>query len=343
MQTQTLAELRAENAKLEGKEPEETPTEGNEPEQLAAEEEAQALDQAGEPGEESGGEPSVEAWMQTEEQGSDDGDVPLATHISVRSKLKDKVKERDHEIEQLKAQVQQLQGGMAPGQPSQPTYPPANTQPPTGAPMPRIEDFEHDADKHAAAVHQWQLSQMQAMQQAQQQQWQQQQAQQQRQAVIDAQVNSHYERAQELTAKAGIKPELYQAADLAVRQAADAVAPGQGDAIVDDIIARLGPGSEKVMYYLGKNPSQQALLQQKLRNDPYEAMAYMGELKATLTAPAKRKSNAPKPAARVTGGGTAGADDENRLKRKYKAAKSDQERFQISREAKKAGFNSVGW
>ncbi len=342
MQTQTLAELKAENARLEGKEPEETPTEGNEPEELAAEEETQALDQTGEPGEESGGDPPVEAWMQTEEQGSDDGEVPLATHISVRSKLKDKVKERDAEIEQLKAQVQQLQGGMMPGQvPQQPSQP-ATTQPPTGAQMPRLEDYDHDSDKHAAAVQQWQLGQMQAMQQAQQQQWQQQQQANQRQAAINAQVDSHYNRAQELTVKAGIKPELYQAADLAVRQAVDAVAPGHGDAIVDDIIARLGPGSEKVLYHLGRNPSKQALLQQKLRNDPFEAMAYMGELKATISAPVKRKSNAPKPASRP-GGGSTSSDDEGKLKRRYKAAKSDQERWEISREAKKAGISSLGW
>ena len=342
MQTQTLAELRAENAELEGKEPEETPTEGNEPEQLAADDETQEPAEPGEAGQEGGEESTVEPWQLAE--GEESGSVPVAKHASVRSKLKGEVAERDREIEQLKAQIQQLQGGMAPGQQPQQGYQPGYQPPPQqrAVPMPRLEDFDHDEARHAAAVEAWQLSQMQRMHQAQQQHFQQQQQVTQRKQVISSEVDNHYNRAQELTVKAGISAEAYRDADLAVRQAIDAVAPGQGDAITDDIIARLGPGSEKVLFHLGRNPSKQAILQQKLRQDPFEAMAYLGRLSGEITAPVKRKSNAPKPASRANSGNTS-TDDEGKMKRRYQNAKSAQDRWKISREAKKAGIDSSGW
>ena len=339
MQTQTLAELRAENAKLEGKEPEETPPEGTEPEQLAADDDPQEPDEVGEPSEEEGGETEAEAWQIAEGEESDDTPttVPIAKHASVRAKLKETVKERDSEIEQLRAEIQQLKGGMSqpPGQPVPPQATPAK-------PMPKLEDFNHDEAQHAAAVEAWMVERMHSMQTATTTQYAQQQQEQQRLAAIEREVDSHYDRAQELSVKAGIKPETYRAAERAVRQTVDVVAPGQGDAITDEMISRLGQGSEKVMYYLGRNPAEQAKLQQLLRADPFNAMIYLGELKNRITAPVKRKSNAPKPAARLKGGSTS-SDDEAKMKRKYKAAKSDQERWKISREAKKAGFNSLGW
>ena len=88
---------------------------------------------------------------------------------------------------------------------------------------------------------------------------------------------------------------MYQNSDLAVRQAIESVLPNQGDLVADQLISRLGDGSEKVMFYLGRNAAAKEKLKSALSNDPtgISAALYLGEVKRDIASPTKRKTRAP--------------------------------------------------
>ena len=113
------------------------------------------------------------------------------------------------------------------------------------------------------------------------------------------------------------------------------------------MIAGLGAGSEKVMYSLGVNNARLAELKNRLIADPSGVTAgmYLGELKSEISAPQKRKTNAPKPAAQLKGDEQAN-DKFKAAKKNYEAAhkRGDTSKaFTLKRAAKKAGANTKTW
>ena len=72
---------------------------------------------------------------------------------------------------------------------------------------------------------------------------------------------------------------------------------------------------------------------------------YLGGLKSELSAPSRRKTNAPKPAANASGDAK-GSAKSNAAKKKYEDAHKKgnvSAAFKFKREAKKAGVDTTTW
>ena len=122
--------------------------------------------------------------------------------------------------------------------------------------------------------------------------------------------------------------------------------PGKGSAVVDVLISRIGEGSEKVSYYIGRNETARAKFQALMMEDPtgIKASIFLGEQKARLTGAINKQktSKAPAPAPDVTGGRVA-VDGGAELKKKYDSAKTIQEQLDARRAARKAGIDVSKW
>ncbi len=304
MQIQTLEELRRENEAEEtaGTETASDPATEAEDAPETTEDSGDAEETEGsDPAEESteGDSAEPEAWMAEGEQASEensDSDGPrLFTGKDIKgARLKERAKAEkqfERELAEVKARLARYESGAPPQDHG-------NGQA-KASPVPTLEQCNYDEQKYQQAMQQWvtgtvqsQISTVQQTEQQRQQQTQFQQA-----------VDSHYERAAQLAQKHGIKPEVYQRTDLDVRSAIESIRPGQGDVIADGLIAQLGEGSEKVMYFLGRNPAKLAEFQNQLASDPsgLKAAMFLGSLKASALSPPKRPSNAPKPATQIRG------------------------------------------
>lgn len=333
----TLDELKAENAagEVETETPPQEVEVETEPE--VAEVEPEVTDEVAEPDPEETGKTEVEDWMQTDdEQGADkkftDADIGAAKK-KLRAKLESK---HSSEVDELKAENERLR---------------SRTTEPKQLNRPKREDFDNHDDPEEAyidALTDFKFEQSgakQATKAKEQEATKQHQAQQQ---LIDSNVDQHYERAVKLSEESGIAAEMYQSADKTIRMAIDAVVPGAGDIIADGLISSLGEGSEKVFYSLGVNGAKRDKLVSLLKEDPggIKAAMYLGTLKSELTAPQRRKTNAPKPAAQVNGDSNALSEPHKALKKKYLDAdkKGDtQARFDAKMAAKRAGANTSDW
>lgn len=327
----SLEELKAQNAAQDEEETKAVEVETEEEEtELEAEEEQPEVEQESEEDDSEAEESELEAWQLEDEQASDDSGKRFTDSdvAAAKRKLKAKIEKRDDEIAQLRAEIESLKKGG-----SQPAKAEAK-------PMPKLEDYDYDDSKYQAAVNEWMLSQLQNVAKSQEAKESKTRAQQ----ALESAVESHYERAAKLTAEHGIDDSVYHSADLAVRQAVESVFPDSGDVITDSLIANMGEGSEKVIYALGRSTEKREQLKAKLLKDPngIAALIYLGELKAEITRPAKRVTNAPKPAARATGG-SGGGSDEDRLRRKYQRESDLQSRFNIRREARQKGIDVSKW
>jgi hypothetical protein len=339
---QTLEELKAENARLEAEEAEQaqesTPDESaeyvEEVEESAIEEAEVETEDLGEGNQEEATEEPIEAWMQTGDQASDNAQSSEANTAAaaVKRKYRAKLDDKNDEIEALKAEIASLKSGAA-------------TTPAKAEPMPTLEASDYDEAKYQDKMQKWLLSQMRTINQQSTQQVQQQAQQQEMMQRQKSLVNEHYERAGTL----GVDPEVYQASDLAVRRTIDSVFNGQGDNLTDMLISKLGEGSEKVMYYIGRNPAEQEKLKLKLQADPsgLDAMLYLGELKKEKTAPVKRASRAPKPAPQAHGDAAGSESAEARkLRDQYRKAEKEgsaQEMYNLRKEGKAKKFDVSNW
>ncbi len=288
----------------------------------------------------------IEAWMQTDEATSEEsGFVPnheAAKRRKQAKALKAEIGEKDSEIEQLKRQVEQLSTGqVAPQQQQAEALPPRPTR----------EQFDYDDDAYDKAVDEWNDKKLEARfnsfnqtnQQKQQEETQKRQFQE-AQAKVDKAVDSHYERASELVSSGKVKAEQYQQADQNVRLAMDNIFQGKGDVLTDQLISKMGEGSEKILFSLGVNNAKLAELQSKMINDPsgIEAAIYLGELKTQLKTPEKRRSQARKPAKHISGD-VQTSDSHSKLQKQYNKMTSVQERISFKRKAKADGIDVSKW
>lgn len=344
----TLEQLKLENAALETEQQQEAETVI--PETIVEEEVIeQTEDNADDDGEQVG-EPEeaapLEDWMQSEDQTSHDNEtVPVGVLAKVRGKLKGKLHERDDEIERLTNEINQLKQGSQ--------QPVVNQQPQVAA-RPKREDFYDQDDPDLAydlAVDGWQDKRFEARQAQSQQTNQATQQQQQQMSQVKTASDAHYQRAEKLVGEGKITAESYVKADNAVRGVLEQVYPGNGDQTTDMLISQLssvGDGSEKVMYYLGNNPTALNTLRDKLSNDKsgLQAMVYLGSLMGKgAQAPSKKISQAPRPATRLQGDDNS-KDVSKPMQKKYKAAhtaKDSQTAFNIKREARAAGIDTSNW
>lgn len=278
------------------------------------------------------GEAEDESWMQTEEtETSDGGFVPNHGAAAVRKKLKAQINAKDDELAKIRAELEALK--------SKPSK--AESEP-----RPSWDDFD-STEEYDKAVDEWNDRRLDQKLSGQFQKTQQETQQAQTQNAIQRSVDTHYDKAAQLVQSGKISEEQYRNADSTVRTALDRIFQGQGDPITDSLIHTLnmaGEGSEKVIYQLGVNPSKLAKLESLLRDDPngLAATAYLGTLQASITAPVKRRSAAPPPAAKVEGEGIKGQDAD--LYRKYKKfGVGTNDSFQVKRQAKAAGIDTSQW
>lgn len=277
-------------------------------------------------------EEGTEAWLadSEDEQASgsgakfSDSDVAAAKR-KLRAKLE---KQHNEELERIKAELEALKRGS--------TQPVAQSV----AKVPTLEQYNYDEAEYAAAMTAWVRSQVQGATQASEVQTKQLQKQQE----LEQSVEDHYKRAAELVTKYNIDPEVYRGADENFRKTVERVFPGQGELVANQMLARLGKGSEKVAYQLGRNAQKREAFEAKLRQDPsgIEASIYLGTLKAEVNLPTAKKTRAPAPAARATGGEGV-VSDELSMKKKYQAEQDTQKRFNIRRKAKLAGIDVRDW
>lgn len=350
----TLEELKRENAEAEENQTSETPEEGVDTEaDKTADEIVEELEEKTEESEEENNssdddsdsdETEDEPWMQTDEQTSDDANisVPVAKHAQLRKKLKGTIREQNDELEALRAENEALKAKIQPPGTDAPQAAPSVEV----GPRPRLDDFDLDEEKYNAALDEWHDKRIEAKLQTHTQTSAQIAEAQQAAQRLKTTVNSHYERAEQLIEQSGISPDVYQQADTNVRQMVESVRPGQGELITDHMISVLGDGSEKVMYYLGRNSTALSHLQSLLVTDPQglQAMAYLGRVASDVTAPRKKQSTAPKPAAQIRGDEANKGDPAKKWHKKYKSAGEDiQTRFNIKMEAKRAGVDVSNW
>ena len=331
----TLEDLKAENAKAEEAAEQKTETVETESKEEVVEIESEETAETEESTEEESEEKETESWMTTEEQTSDgdakftDGDVAAA-----KRKLKAKLSKKDDEIEVLRKKVETLESQGVRTEVSQPAQKRS---------MPKSGDFDYEAD-YEKAMETWIDGRMEAKTVATTQVSSERDAKNAAQQKTEKAVDDHYLRASELVKGSDIDPDVFSDADLKVRQAVESVLPDNGDAITDGIIARLGKGSEKVMFYLGRNRAKRAEFVELLREDKtgMSAMIYLGELKSTVAMPKNRVSNAPAPGTQLNGDG-GGSETSLKEKKKYEAATDLQSRINIKRAAKKRGLDVSNW
>ena len=281
--------------------------------------------------------PAKEPWMEEEEGGEQDPDdpsknVPVGKFVSVKKKLKGQISDRDEEIERLK---QERDDALK-----------LKSTEPTVLVRPKKDDFDDD-EAFEDALDKYNESRTTETINRTRLEDQKKAGQQQAQEKLTEAVDGHYERAATLIEKSGIKPEVYKAADTTVRKAVEAITPNLGDVIVDQVISILGDGSEKVIYFLGRNKAALAKFQSLLAADKsgMKAAVYLGQEKQRLTNPIRPRSNAPDPAKNIKGDvPITGA--EARFKKKYDAAHGKnnlQSAYNAKKEAKAAGVDVSKW
>lgn len=339
--SQTLEELREENAAAEAANAQVPQTGADDVDDTAADDTTGGDDHADDQGDQQDQQAEPEDWMKGDDQESQETDTERkftsrdikAAKTAVRAKY-----ERQHqsELDQMRAELEELRNKSVVQQP---------------ADKPKREQFyDHDDPDEAflEALADWRVSERIAKEQAGKQQYERQRQQLEVHQKISSSVDQHYERAAELAAASGISPELYKAADLRVREAIEGVyGEGGGEHVTNKLIARLGEGSEKVMYKLGVSPKCLAELTSKMREDPegLQALFYLGKLSAELTAPARKRSNTPAPATNVQGDANT-TDLSRNLLRKYQDAHKrgdTQAAYDIRSEAKGKKINVSTW
>ena len=342
---QTLEELKAENAAIESaaQEPEPTAPQAVEEnldvvEDVAAESIESAVEEpeSADDGEgETGGE-DLEAWQQTGEVSNDkkftDSDIGAAKK-KLRSKLG---REHASETDKLLERIKTLEAGSAPQQ--QRTAPTLV--------RPKMDDYDDD-EGFETAMDSYYDAKLDAKLVNRDGQMADKTRQREAQQALSKSVDGHYERAVGLVKDSGISEDVFRDSDAKVRAAMESIRPGQGDDVVDYLINALGEGSEKVMYYLGRNAQELEILKSKLVSDPQgmTAMAYLGQKLNQLASPQKRRNTAPKPATQINGD-AGGSSSHAKLKSDY--AKADkagnaQARFDARKAGKKAGADVSNW
>ena len=273
-----------------------------------------------------------EPWQRIDEELAP---VPARKHIREKQKLKGRISERDDEIARLKEKIEALEKNSI-------------TQTNQAKPIKRPNELDYDTDddyQKALSDYENELvsSKFRELESKRQNEY----AFKQYQEKFSKALEDHYDRASDLIEKSGISPDLYKSSDAAVRHAVNSIAPGRGDQIVDQIITNFGDGSEKVLFYIGRNQTALSQFKSLLVEDPsgIKASIFLGEQKERLTAPKKMKSRAPKPAPTANGDANMGSN-ERALQKKYKEAHkkgNSQLAWDYRRKARQSGIDTSKW
>lgn len=281
-------------------------------------------------GEDSG---DVEEWMK-----DDDGKpakqpamIPSVHAKNLRKKLKGEIAAQQEEIDRINAENEQLR--------SQYSKPPEA--------QPQRENFHSDIE-YLEARQDWKIAQNQYEQTSKSSHDEIQKKRTAIQKKSEEAVDDHYVRAEALIKKSKIDEGRYQQADSAFRRALEQRFPGAGEGVADSLIARIGSGSERVVFNLGVNSKRLTKLIEKFNEDEsgLSAAVYLGELNTELNPSVNNRSKAPNPASQVSGDNSANPHRGAAMKRRYKEAhklNDTQGAFNAKKEAKAQGINVSDW
>lgn len=325
----TLQELKADNEQVE------TEYKNNATEVI--EDEVLELTESIEKDKEDEEEKKLEPWQEInkdedeDEQPSDT--VPLKTLIKAKKKAKLKLLDKDTELEKLKAENESLRNK------------PVNINETRTIKRPLEYEFDTEEEYHKA-LDNYDTQRFNDHENKREQKKQFEKYQEKTKKAID----EHWTRAEDLIEKSGINPEHYKDSYDKVNNAMEAVAPKRGKLIVEDIISKMGKGSETVLFYLGRNEAELAKVQSKLINDPngIELAFHLGGLNKKLNKPSKKTTRAPAPAKKLNGGvgGAVTNMSAKALKNKYDAAHKNgdiQAAYDIKKEAKSSDVDVSSW
>jgi hypothetical protein len=281
----------------------------------------------------------VEDWMKDDTDVSKDADasdktISLGDHIDIRTKIKKRATNAETERDALRVENEALKRGAV-----------QTTPTPTTLQVPVYDDFDSDTEFHTAMAKYTQdlieyninQSTIQRTQET---------AVAQTKETIDTAVNEHYARADALTTDHGIKSEIFVQSEKIVRDAVETIYPKGGDAVTDRLISDLGEGSEKVMYFLGRNENALNKFKSLLISDKtgLKAAIFLGEQKSKLTNKIKPKSQAPGPANNAPGDDAIKPNVKVSKKEHDEAIdKNPQKAYEIRKAAKAKGIDTKGW
>ena len=277
------------------------------------------------------GEKEIPLFMvEDEETEPPSGTVPLGAHVKAKDKLKGKIGERDEEIERLRKENEDLKKSVKPEI--------------KAVKRPRVSDFDSD-EEYEKAMDEWEQNSARNTYETYEQSKKQQEQAARQVAAIKESVDSHYDRAEKLVKEHSISPEVYRKADAEVR-AAVATAHENADIVTDAFISALGEGSEKALFYVGRNKTALNEFKALLNTDKtgLRVAAFLGEVKARVQGTTKQKSRAPAPSAQLNGESASpkGAADKRKYDKAHKSGNT-QEAYNIKKNARKAGFDTSKW
>jgi hypothetical protein len=163
----------------------------------------------------------------------------------------------------------------------------------------------------------------------------------------DEAVDRHYDRAAKLIDESKIDPDVYKSVEDRVYTAVEEILPKMGLATVDHFIALMGEGSEKVLYYVGRNKKVFDEFKESLQSDKtgLKTSFFLGKVLEKVNGVKNKKSNAKLPAKDVTGDAKSSRGEVLMLKKYQEAHKKGdrQSAFNIKREARLKGINVRDW
>jgi len=289
---------------------------------------ADADDDDGEPKE-------VDAWM-ADEGDQKPSDVPVSTHIRMKQKLKGRLTDSNEEVARLRAENEALKAGVQ-------QSPKLKVAPK----RPRQEDFDTILD-HEEALSEYEDKMLEVRLETTNKKVEIKNAQAKAKVDLEKAVDGHYERASKLIQDNGIDTEVYKKTDLVVREAVESIRPGIGDLVTDQIISVLGDGSEKVLFYLGRNKNALNEFKSLLTDDPtgLKASIFLGQQRERLLNTKRKISKAPPPGDDINGDSSpSSAKASAFLKRRQAAIKKGniQVAYDVKKQAKAAGIDVSNW
>jgi len=288
-------------------------------------------------GDNDGDDGEKEIWL-ADEGDQKSLDVPISTHIKMKRKLKGRLSDSNEEVERLKRENEALKLSITP----------VITK--TKEPLKRPREEEYDTiQEYDEAITEYDDEMLQRRLHAANAKNAAMSAQAAVKINLDKAVDAHYERASKLIQDNGIDTEVYKQTDLIVREAIESIRPGQGDIVADQVISILGEGSEKVLYYLGRNKNALDKFKSLLADDSsgLKASMFLGQQRERLLNSKRRISAAPSPDDDVTGDNNiATSNKANAFLKKRKAAlkKGDvQLAYDVKKQAKAGGIDVSTW
>lgn len=282
----------------------------------------------------------VEPWME-DEDAQTPSDVPVGTHIRMKQKLKGRLTDKNEELETLKAENIALKAGMQ----TTPSTPPQLKELPK---KPQEEDYD-TIQEHEEALNEYDQKMVDIRLDTANKKVEIRRIHEAAKVKLEEAVDGHYSRAAKLIQDNGIDTEVYKKADQVVREAIETILPNKGDLVADQIISIVGEGSEKVMYFLGRNKNALNEFKSLLMGDSsgLKAAMFLGQQKERLLQTKRKTSNAPPPDGDINGDKSASDSSKGKaLLRKREAAIKKgniQLAYDIKKQARGAGVDVSNW